>query len=271
QPASRDGLDEGGNYYVFEANDRGEWGVWQRDGNRWIEHVRWTPSDAVRPGVAENQLAVAAVGQSMTFVINGTPVTTLTDSTLKGGGVGIFAAGDGDHFLVDHLTIRAPRPAPATAAAPGEATRLVVHVPLSASEQSRVVAGQAAKVLPLIPSVMASGSPAQPAEVAGERGLFYVMDNAASHHAGERVRIEVQLQGSGTQRKVVPYSSVIYDLKGDAWTFTSPAPLTFVRDRINIDFIDGDKAVLSQGPASGTAVVTTGAAELFGTEAGVGH
>jgi len=69
----------------------------------------------------------------------------------------------------------------------------------------------------------------------------------------------------------VPYSSVIYDLKGDAWAYTSPAPLTYVRDRIQIDFIEGDRAVLSQGPAAGTNVVTIGAAELFGAESGVGH
>jgi hypothetical protein len=29
--------------------------------------------------------------------------------------------------------------------------------------------------------------------------------------------------------------------------------------------------VLSNGPATGTAVVTVGAAELYGTETGVGH
>ena len=34
--------------------------------------------------------------------------------------------------------------------------------------------------------------------------------------------------------------------------------------------IDGDLAVLSHGPPSGTEVVTVGAAELFGAEFGIG-
>jgi hypothetical protein len=272
QPASRNGVDQSGSYYVFEVSDRGEFGVWQRDGNRWIDLVPWTASTAVRTGGAENQLAVAVVGESMTFLINGTPVTTQSDTKLKSGGVGIFAGGDGDQFLLDRLTVRAPKPAPAATAAPVEATRLVVRVPLSASDQGHVLRGQDVKVLPLVPNAMASGTPARSAEVAGDSsGLFYVADNAAGLSAGQRVRVELPLVGGGAQRKVVPYSSVIYDLKGDAWAYTSPAPLTFVRDRISIDFIDGDKAVLTQGPAAGTAVVTIGAAELLGTESGVGH
>ena len=34
--------------------------------------------------------------------------------------------------------------------------------------------------------------------------------------------------------------------------------------------IEGDLAVLSDGPASGTAIVVVGAAELFGAETGIG-
>jgi hypothetical protein len=71
-------------------------------------------------------------------------------------------------------------------------------------------------------------------------------------------------------RKVVPYAAVIYDERGGTWTFTSPQPLTYVRQPIAVDFIEGDLAALSKGPAVGTTVVTTGAAELLGTELGVG-
>jgi hypothetical protein len=35
--------------------------------------------------------------------------------------------------------------------------------------------------------------------------------------------------------------------------------------------IDGDRAILSDGPAPGTEVVTVGAAELLGTEYEVGE
>ena len=37
------------------------------------------------------------------------------------------------------------------------------------------------------------------------------------------------------------------------------------------DSIQGDLAVLAAGPPVGATVVTAGAAELFGTEFGVGH
>jgi membrane fusion protein, heavy metal efflux system len=44
-----------------------------------------------------------------------------------------------------------------------------------------------------------------------------------------------------------------------------------MRERVTVEFIEGDQAVLSKGPAEGSAVVTVGAAELYGTEFGVGH
>ena len=81
----------------------------------------------------------------------------------------------------------------------------------------------------------------------------------------------LDIQTIQVQDKVVPYASVIYDLHGVTWAYTNPEPLTFVRHRIDVDRIDGDRAILTDGPPSGTAVVIVGAAELFGTELGVGH
>ena len=72
-------------------------------------------------------------------------------------------------------------------------------------------------------------------------------------------------------RPVVPYSAVMYVSNGDTFVYTSPEPRTFIRQAVNIDFIEGDSAVLNEGPPAGTQVVTVGAAELFGTEFGVGH
>jgi hypothetical protein len=71
--------------------------------------------------------------------------------------------------------------------------------------------------------------------------------------------------------KVVPYGAVIYDAYGGTWVYTSPEPRVFVRHEIDIDYIDGDMTVLSHGPDVGTAVVTVGVAELFGTEFEIGH
>ena len=82
---------------------------------------------------------------------------------------------------------------------------------------------------------------------------------------------KVEGDESGTPRPFVPYSSILYVAKGDAFVYTSPAPGTFVRHPINVDYIEGDVAVLKDGPAPGTLVVSVGVAELFGTEFGVGH
>ena len=61
------------------------------------------------------------------------------------------------------------------------------------------------------------------------------------------------------------------DEHGDTWTFTSPASLTFLRQRIDVDYITGATAVLLDGPPAGTRVVTVGAIELLGAELGVGE
>ncbi len=71
---------------------------------------------------------------------------------------------------------------------------------------------------------------------------------------------------NGTRRKVIPYAAVLYDTEGATWTYTNPEPLVFVRYRIEVDYIEGDLAILSAGPPSGSAVVTVGAQELYGAE-----
>jgi hypothetical protein len=85
-------------------------------------------------------------------------------------------------------------------------------------------------------------------------------------------RLDIQTQPvraeevSGAQRMLIPYAAVIYDLEGQAWVYTSPEPLTFVRSNIEVETIEGDTAIVSSGPQPGTPVVTVGAAELYGAE-----
>jgi hypothetical protein len=83
--------------------------------------------------------------------------------------------------------------------------------------------------------------------------------------------MEVLHSGETSKRMVVPYASVLYDPNGGTWVYTNPEPRIFVRHHIDIDYIEGDLAVLSDGPALGTSVVTVGVAELYGTEFGMGH
>ena len=72
-------------------------------------------------------------------------------------------------------------------------------------------------------------------------------------------------------RKVVPYAAVLYDLDGSTWVYTNPKSLTYIRHQIKVDFITGDRAAISEGPAVGTTVVTDGTIEIFGAEFKVGN
>lgn len=76
--------------------------------------------------------------------------------------------------------------------------------------------------------------------------------------------------GGETGRTLVPYSALIYEPDGETWVYTSPSKLVFVRAKVTVDRIEGDRALLASGPPIGTSVVTVGAAELYGTEFGVG-
>ncbi|MGD8866753.1 MAG: hypothetical protein PVI01_03970 [Gemmatimonadales bacterium] len=82
---------------------------------------------------------------------------------------------------------------------------------------------------------------------------------------------QAQVSRSSEPRKVVPYAAVLYDAAGRTWVYTRPEPHGFVRHEITVDYIEGNLAVLSEGPPVGTEVVTVGGAELFGTEFEVGH
>ena len=68
----------------------------------------------------------------------------------------------------------------------------------------------------------------------------------------------------------IPYAAVVYDADGKTWAYVNSQPLVYERAEITVDEIEGETARLSAGPPAGTQVVTTGAAELYGAEIGVG-
>jgi hypothetical protein len=90
-----------------------------------------------------------------------------------------------------------------------------------------------------------------------------------TEEAAKRLDIQTAEVGNtevnGMKRMVVPYASILYDTQGATWVYTNPEPLTYLRHPITVDHIEGDKAILSDGPSSGS-VVTVGAEELYGAE-----
>jgi hypothetical protein len=65
---------------------------------------------------------------------------------------------------------------------------------------------------------------------------------------------------------IMPYAALVYDENGRTWAYVVIHPLTYVRQSVDVDHIASDDAYLAAGPATGSAVVTTGSEELLGAE-----
>lgn len=167
------------------------------------------------------------------------------------------------------------------AAAAGDGS-VWVRVNLTESDYSQMDSSQPTRVLPLtadddedadtaLVAEADEGVADDAEEATGSKALYYAV-RAKDHglQVGDHLLIEFAVKGSADTHKVVPYSAVLYDVKGDAWVYTNPEGLMFVRAPIEIDYILGPMAYLVDGPAVGTAVVTNGVAELYGAETGVG-
>jgi len=100
--------------------------------------------------------------------------------------------------------------------------------------------------------------------------LFYEMENRdAALRTGEKVGVTIELRDE-ERSLVVPWSAVVHDIHGGEWVYENVAPHVFARQRVQVLYVTGTVAALASGPKPGAPVVVEGAAELFGTEFGVG-
>jgi multidrug efflux pump subunit AcrA (membrane-fusion protein) len=102
--------------------------------------------------------------------------------------------------------------------------------------------------------------PSKLEEVAGGKRVTFTAEGA--RRVGLRTAVVAR---RGTQL-VVPYSALLYDPQGKTYVYTSAKRLQYLREAVKVDRIEADRVFLSAGPRSGTRVVTTGAAEVYGTE-----
>ena len=105
----------------------------------------------------------------------------------------------------------------------------------------------------------------QPAKVEHHEGSEMVTI-VFTEEGAERTGIATaEVENVGGQL-VAPYAALIYDPEGGTWVYTSPDERRYQRAEVVVDRIEGDRVYLTEGPAAGTTVVTTGAAEVYGVE-----
>lgn len=155
------------------------------------------------------------------------------------------------------------------------ADRVWIRVPVYVGQWQEVDAGGEALMRqfgqpPEVPSTPIRPAPAPPAAdaIAATMDLMYAADNPSGMlRLGQKIEVSVPLRNSGDSL-VVPWSAVIHDIQGGTWVYRRTAPRTFVRQRVEVRFVNDALAVLAAGPPPGAEIVADGAAELYGTEFG---
>ena len=152
-----------------------------------------------------------------------------------------------------------------------------VRVPVFGTDLAAIQKGQSVLVAPLGAdgakrSARPVDAPPSANAVAGTVDLYFALDNRdRAYRVGQRVSVTLSVAGGERQGLSVPASAILRDIYGGEWVYAKTAPDTYVRQRIEVAASEDGRAVLSRGLEPGTVVVTTGAAELFGTEFGVAH
>lgn len=102
-------------------------------------------------------------------------------------------------------------------------------------------------------------------EIEGSDALKVILNELAA----QRIQLATEPIARSGHRLVVPESAIWIDVEGQEWVYTNPEPLTFVRAAVEVDRYEDGRAFLTDGPPTGTEVVSVGVAELIGSEFGI--
>ncbi len=126
------------------------------------------------------------------------------------------------------------------------------------------------------PQAMPIAAPPTADAASSSADLYYEVDNRVlGLRPGQRLGVAVKLEGS-EQAVVIPSAAILYDIYGGTWVYVmkpqqgDSGKAVFQRQRVMLEWVEGDRAILSSGPGEAAAIVVDGAAELFGTEFGAG-
>lgn len=154
---------------------------------------------------------------------------------------------------------------------------LWIRVPVYVGDLDKIDIQENATVMPLggnhsktfFQARPVQGPPLSDANSASADLFFEISNGEKLFRIGQKVRLSL-LQKAPEESLVVPWSAVLYDMNGGSWVYVKTAPQVYSRHRVEVSHIVEDSAVLTRGVNAGDEVVTAGAAEIFGTEFGVG-
>lgn len=164
---------------------------------------------------------------------------------------------------------------PAIAAMNGQAT-LWVRVSVFGSDLAAIRRDAPATVQPL--GETGAGRSARPVQAppsanatAGTVDLYYALANGDhAFRVGQRVAVAVPLGGQA-DGLAMPSGAIVRDIYGGEWVYRKTGKDSFERARVAVASEGNGRVLLAHGLARGDEIVTTGAAELFGTEFGAAH
>ncbi|TPE41542.1 efflux RND transporter periplasmic adaptor subunit [Pontibacter mangrovi] len=152
-----------------------------------------------------------------------------------------------------------------------------VRVPVYMGDLERINLNQPAQVRTLaatgrqaVSEAMPVSTPVASGSTAALTDIFYEIKNTdKSFYPGQKVMVSLPTKGKA-DGMVVPYAAIVYDINGGEWVYVQTGPQVYQRQRVQVQSILRQQAVISKGVEAGMRVVTDGAAELFGTEFGGG-
>ncbi len=111
----------------------------------------------------------------------------------------------------------------------------------------------------------------QPAKVDKSDGTSGISRVTLTPEAKARLAIKSEtFRRSPEGKRTVPVSALIYDTSGASWVFVETSPAEFHREQIRVLRTQGSQIQVESNFDDSIPVVIQGAAELSGTESGVG-
>jgi RND family efflux transporter MFP subunit len=154
---------------------------------------------------------------------------------------------------------------------------LWIKVPVYVGDLAAVDAGAEAVVRPFggdkepirISAKPVQGPPLSDAPSASADLYYQISNPDGAFRIGQRLSV-VLTKKEAEAGLAVPVAAILYDIYGGTWVYRRSSPQVYERLRVEVSHVVGGLAVVRRGVQAGDEVVVAGAAELFGTEFGVG-